>query len=233
MRAGRPGRGATPMNALERTLAVALPPIAAAGIVWASSVPLTLNATSGAVLRLAWAVRPERIETCRDLRPEELANVPQHMRQARVCEGTPAEYRLIVRDASGVRLDRIVRGGGLRQDRRLYVLEELPLTPGPSLVDVRFERVTHPASGNDESRGGDEDTHDEDGDENEGDEGEEADDDRNARQQGAVPPRLALDRAVTAQPREVVLVTYDETRRALVALQSGEPADRDLRPSAQ
>jgi hypothetical protein len=218
------------MNALERTLAVVLPPIAAAGIVWASSVPLTLNDTSAAVLRLAWAVRPERIETCRDLGPEELVNVPQHMRQARICEGTPAEYRLIVRDASGVRLDRTVRGGGLRQDRRLYVFEELSLATGASLIDVRFERVTHPASGNDESRDGDEDTHDEDGDGNEDDQGgEEADDDRDARQQGAVPPRLTLVTSVTARPRDVVLVTYDETRRALVAVQPSRPPGRNLR----
>lgn len=222
MRARRLVRGTTQMNALERTLAVFLPPLAAAGIVWASSVPLTLNVTSGAVLRLAWAVRPERIETCRDLSPEELAGVPQHMRQARVCEGATAEYRLIVGDASGVRLDRIVRGGGLRQDRRLYVFEELPLTTGISAVEVRFDRVTHPASENVGPREEDEDTEDEDGDE--------AEDHGNARRQGAVPPRLALVASVTARPREVVLVTYDETRRALVAVRSSTPG-QDLRQS--
>ena len=216
------------MTTLDRMLAVILPLLAAAGMVWASSVPLTLNATSDAVLRLAWAVRPERIETCRDLSPEELANVPQHMRQARVCEGATAEYRLIVRDASGVRLDRVVRGGGLRQDRRLYVFEELPLTTGVSHVEVRFARVARENSPDGGSPDDDEDSGNEDGDD---DDGHDAEDDENAREQGAVPASLALVMSVTPRPREVVLVTYDETRRALVAVQPSTPSGHDLRES--
>jgi hypothetical protein len=185
------------MSITNRVLAFALPAVTAAGIVWASHFPLTVNGSAQAIVRLAWGVRPERIETCRELSAEELADVPQHMRQTRVCEGTTAEYRLIVRDGTGLRVDRPIRGGGLRQDRRLYVFEELPVAPGPVTLDVRFERVTRPA------------------DHDEGDEARE-DSRENAERHGAIPSTLSLVDQVNVEPGDVVLVTYDEARRALV-----------------
>jgi len=193
------------MTATNRIPGVAFAVAAAAALVWASNVPLTIDGSADAVLRLAWGVRPERIETCRELTAQELANVPQHMRQERVCEGTTAAYRLVVRDEHGVRVDRLIRGGGLRQDRRLYVFEELPLPSGTALVDVRFERVGTSAGDDDRSAADEADDRHEGGD--------------NAERQGAIPRALSLVARVTARPREVILVTYDPELRALVTVQ--------------
>jgi hypothetical protein len=143
-----------------------------------------------AVLRLAWSARPERIETCRRPSDEEQARLPRHMQQALVCEGRAATYRLEVRHAGGVIAEQVVHGGGLRQDRRLYVFRELPLPAGRAHVDIRFERIESDVS--------------EDGRRPRGD---------------AVPSRLALNHTLTLRPREVILVTYDVERRTLVAIQ--------------
>lgn len=199
------------MTALDRVLGVVLPIGLGAGIVWASHLPLRMSGSSDAVLRLAWGARPERIETCRELTAEERANVPQHMQLKRTCEGTSAEYRLVVRDGQGVRVDRTIRGGGLRRDRRLYVFEELPLAEGQSIVEVRFERVTPPAE-------------DDDDDEDEADmrdDGERDDASESGGRLGAIPPSLTLRARVAARRGEVVLVTYDSERRRLIAVQPG------------
>jgi hypothetical protein len=191
---------------IERAIGLVLAVASAAAIVWASSAPLTVNRSENAVLRLAWGARPERIETCRELGPEELANVPQHMRQERICEGVTAEYRLLVTDEAGaVKVDRVIRGGGLRQDRRLYVFEETPIPPGPAAFDVRFERVTQAAEPQPQSH---EEREDGTGDGRQGD----------GERRGTVPPSLSLALRVTVEPRQVVLVTYDPERRELVAL---------------
>jgi hypothetical protein len=195
------------VTAARSVLAWALPIAAGAGIVWASHVPVGLNRPGQALVRLAWGVKPERIETCRDLTAEELAGVPQHMRRTRICEGTTAEYRLVVRDGTGVRVDRAIRGGGLRQDRRLYVFEELPLAPGAATVDVRFDRVTDADHDDDGAEERDRDEQDE----------EDRGSDDEAERQGAVPPRLSLVKQVEVRPGDVVLVTYDPEQRVLVA----------------
>ena len=191
------------MTWVDRALGTALAAAALAALAWLSNAPLTARASPDAVLRLAWSARPERVEHCREQSQEELAKLPQHMRQPRICEGATAEYRLVVRDARGVRVDRTVRGGGLRRDRRLYVFEELPLPAGPSRIDVRFERAdlaagstVSPATGRS---------------------GAAALPDAST---GAIPPELGLTADVVAGPREVVLVTYDSERRALVMAQS-------------
>ena len=192
---------------IDRALGVVLAAALATAIVWGSNVPLALNGSDDAVLRLAWGVRPERIETCRDLSPDELSNLPQHMRQERVCEGVTAEYRLVVDGEDGARVNRVVRGGGLRQDRRLYVFEELPVPAGPAAFDVRFERITHPADAEESASG--------EVDENDGDPRERREE---IARRGAVPAVLSLALRVTARPREVILVTYDPQRRELVAI---------------
>ena len=91
----------------------------------ASAAPFRVNALPHARLRVAFSARPERIEKCRTLSADELANVPQHMRQAVVCEGKTASYRLEVRRDDSLVASALLHGGGLRHDRRLYVLREL------------------------------------------------------------------------------------------------------------
>jgi hypothetical protein len=207
MRAG-PGVAPKEVVVIDRIAGVVLALAAAAGVVWASTVPLRMNASDGALLRLAWGARPERIETCRDLTLEELSKLPQHMRQPRICEGVTAEYRLIVTEENGaVRVDRTIRGGGLRQDRRLYVFEELPIPVGRTTLTVRFERTTR--SGDEHESNRPEHDHDRDGHERH---------ERAHNRLGVVPPALSIDVDVTARPRQVILVTYDAQRRELVTV---------------
>lgn len=196
------------MRPVDRGLGVALAAAAMAGIVWANSAPMTAHRVSDAVLRLAWSARPERIETCRQQSEEQLERLPQHMRQAVVCDGTTAEYRLEVRVDGEVIGDQVIHGGGLRQDRRLYVFQEFRVGEGDAAIDVRFHRgdaaEPNPPAGRD---------HD-DGDE---------DDVGSDRHRGrTVPPRLSFERRLRFSPRAVILITYDPDRQELVAVQGPE-----------
>ena len=195
----------------DRVAGAALGLAALAAIVGGARAPVTVHGTEGAILRLAWSARPERIENCRRQSDEELARLPAHMRQPVVCEGVSAQYRLTVRREGRVVADQIVRGGGLRQDRRIYVFHELPLDPGNSSIEVRFDRVEPDSPGvpgaekrpEDGERAGDTD----------GDWGRSA----NRQDVGAtVPAHLVFDQRLRIQPREVILVTYSPERRALV-----------------
>ncbi len=125
----------------DRIAGIALAVAVMAGLVWASNAPMATNRDPEARLRLAWSARPERIEKCRQQSEEELARLPAHMRQPVACEGTTAEYRLQVRVDGALVADRVVHGGGLRRDRRLYVFEEVLLPAAEATVDVRFDRV--------------------------------------------------------------------------------------------
>jgi hypothetical protein len=167
------------------------------GTAWASRVRMAPYPSTDAMLRLAWSARPERIEECRSPTPDELAARPQHMRQALICEGKAATYRLEVRIDDALVVEQEVHGGGLRRDRRLYVFRELVVRPGANRIDVRFTRLETPDPRSSPV------THGE-----------------------FVPPRLALEQRVQLDPREVVLVTYDADRRRLVAVQKAQPPNR-------
>ena len=180
------------MTVLRRAAAVALGLGAMAAIVKGAYMPITLRGSDQAMLRLAWSARPERIERCRQQSEAELARLPAHMRQPVVCEGASAQYRLTVRDEGRLVAERVVHGGGLRQDRRLYIFQELPLDPGDRRIEVRFDRLDfegadtgHPQSGGE-----------------------------------TIPAHLAFDQRVRVRPREVVLVTYSPERQALVDIQA-------------
>jgi hypothetical protein len=178
------------MTVVHRSLGVALAVAATIALAWASRAPMTAHPSNDAILRLAWSARPERIEKCREQSEEELASIPQHMRQPVACEGVAAEYRLQVRIDGAVVSERLVHGGGLRRDRRLYVFEDLPVAAGEAAVEVTLDRIEvkdagDPAAGTD---------------------------------RGEVPPHLAFVERLHFVPREVVLVTYDPGRRILTAL---------------
>lgn len=158
----------------------------------ASSARLDTDAPSTGLLRLTWSARPERIETCREQSPAEQAQLPAHMRQPRVCEGTSASYRLEVIYNDSVIDSRILRGGGLRRDRRMYVLRELPVPSGAADLVVRVNRIEEPSPVSDPVAPG---------------------------SAAFVPAQLSLRTRLHVAPREVVLVTYDEQRRVLTAVQ--------------
>jgi hypothetical protein len=199
------------MTILDRAAGAALGLSAIAAVVWGANVPMTVHESERAVVRLAWSVRPERVESCRQQSEEELARLPAHMRQPVVCEGASAQYRLTVRLEGRIVTDEIVHGGGLRQDRRIYVFHELPLDPGDAAIDVRFDRidpdsrqVTPPGTGDDDQS--------------------RAENGRNAAFQArgeAVPPHLAFAQRLHVRPREVILVSYSAEQRALVGIQDG------------
>lgn len=180
---------------LRRLLAVVVTSGLIAGVVAASHAPLSPHAPEYALLRLAWSARPERLEECRSLTEEALARLPPHMRQPVVCEGVTARYRLTATYAGRVLADRIVSAGGLRQDRRLYVLEDLPVPAGEALVEVQFTRVeAAPAA---ISPAPDRIGRDRRGD--------------------TVPALLTFAQRRTVDAHTVLLVTYDPERRVLVA----------------
>jgi hypothetical protein len=132
------------------------------------------------------------------------------MRQRVQCEGRSAAYRLVVSVDGAPGVDTLVTGGGARGDRPVYVFRELDVPSGPHRLEVRFERQSMPGV---DSVG--------DGDDASPDtlmagralrEAEE----RTRRQEEAVPPMMTLDTDIDAVPREVLMVTYDIDRRALV-----------------
>ena len=204
----------------DRVAGVALGLAALAAIVWGANAPITVHGSDQAILRLAWSVRPERIESCRQQSEEELARLPQHMRQPVVCEGVSAQYRLTVRREGRVVADRIVRGGGLRQDRRIYVFHELPLDPGRSSIEVRFDRIDSDSGRVTRSE-----------ERNDAHEGTEDHDrrERGADRQGegeTVPSHLVFAQRVDVEPREVILITYSPERRALAGIQGSVQRSR-------
>ena len=186
------------MTPLYRMLGAALAIALMAVIVWGSSASLTVHGSTDGLLRLAWSARPERIEKCRQRTEEELARLPQHMRQPLACEGTTAEYRLQVRVDGALAAERLVRGGGLRRDRRLYVFDEVTLRAGvDTTIAVRLDRVDPGAPAPETARP-----------------------DRAAAAPSitAVPPHLSLERRLRVSPRQVVLIVYDPDRRELTAV---------------
>jgi hypothetical protein len=204
---------------LGRVMGIAAALLVTIGITWASAVRMP-SSPAVAVLRLAWTARPERIEDCRPQSEEELAKLPAHMRQAVVCEGTTAAYRLEVRRDGALIAHQIVRGGGLRHDRPLYVFRDISLPPGDAAISVRFVRVDSAAdgasSGTPSALRSDDDRH------------SNAMDDGRRRREGeerirsreeAIAASLSLERRFHFVAREVILVTYDAERRELVALE--------------
>lgn len=173
-----------------------------------SRLPWRMGGGNVAVIRLSWSGRPERLEVCRRLTETELAERPAHMRQAVECEGTTATYRFEVRlDGAGIG-DGVLRGGGFRNDRPIYLLRDLAVPPGEHLLRVELARVESARP----------DSVDQVADtagltlDREVREAEE----RMRRRQEALPGDLTLEERVTLAPRQVLLVTYDPGARRLV-----------------
>lgn len=200
------------MSALRTIAGAALALAGALGIAWASSFEVRANPSATSVVRLAWGARPERVEVCRTQTDEDLAKLPQHMRQRVVCEGTTAQYRLEVRRNGAVIANAVVVGGGLRHDRQLYVFREIRVPSGSSAIDVRFNRIDSVQA--------------EDGDDDEVGEASDVSPDRETRESDerrrrrgeAVPATLSLRETVVLAPREVMLVTYAPEERKLIGL---------------
>jgi hypothetical protein len=160
-----------------------------------------------AVLRLTWSVRPERIETCRQVSEAEQADRPAHMREAVVCEGSTATYRLRVWRDDQLLDDEVLRGGGLRNDRPIYLLRDYPASPGTWRLQVEMRRVEMVAEDSTGSAAADQGMS--------LDRGVRETEERARRRAEAVPAELRLDETVAVGPRQVVLVTWDAEARRL------------------
>jgi hypothetical protein len=99
----------------------------------------------GSALRLALRTAAARVEVCRDRTAAELAALPAHMRQVRVCTETAVDYRLTVALDGVSRLDRRVEHRGVRRTRPLAVDAELPVSAGHHRVEVDFLPIDPPA----------------------------------------------------------------------------------------
>lgn len=197
---------------------------------WASTAPLRVTTSDDAILRLSLGARPERIETCRRQSEEELEKLAPQMRQRVICEGVTARYRLSVRRNGQLLHEQVVRGGGIRHDRRLYVSRDLHVPPGPGVVAVDLVRIDTVVPRDEHEEEGEEDEEEE---EHERREHREDDDElpgvvmpgrrqreaeeRERRRVEDVPAELHLEVDVTLEPREVLLVAYDPVSRRLVS----------------
>ena len=181
----------------------------------ASAAPLSVRDGATARLRLSWSARPERIEVCRRLSAEELAQRAEHMRQRVECEGRFATYALRVESDGRVLGETTVHGAGLRHDRPLYLLREYDVTPGMHHVRVSFTRREKPNAAADTFASTT--PIEEDDDIFAGREQREAVE--HARLvRAAIPAYLELDTTLVFAPRQVMIVTFASERRALVLL---------------
>jgi hypothetical protein len=134
---------------------VLLPALLLLDIAALSRLPLGEPPEHG-VLRLSWRMVGAAVRICRPYTEEERRTIPQHMqRQGEVCDQTVLPYRLRLWVDGQVRLDAVVRPGGLREDRPLFVLEDLALPPGPRALRVEFaptEAVPEAGAGHDDPR---------------------------------------------------------------------------------
>jgi hypothetical protein len=127
-----------------RALRVAVPLALIGAIAAIAHLPVGEPAP-GSALRLALRTAAARVEVCRDRTAAELAALPAHMRQVRVCTETAVDYRLSVAIDGVARLDRRVEHRGVRRTRPLAVDAELPLAAGRHRVTVDFLPIDPPA----------------------------------------------------------------------------------------
>jgi hypothetical protein len=198
------------MMRADRLVGLAVAVVVAFALAWLSQAPVESGQSEDGTLRLAWRARPERIEVCQQQDSESLAALPQHMRQAVICEGESASYQLHVWANGRLLAERIVEPGGLRRDRPLYVFLELPMAPGEADVRVRLSRIDPPGQTSPAGTGGD---------------GADASSTRERRGElsEALPPLLAYEQRLHFAPRQVHLITYAPERRALIEV--GPAAD--------
>lgn len=173
-----------------------------------SIAPLAGFPSDRAMLRLSWSARPERVEQCRRLTDDELAERPAHMQMRYECEGHFARYLLSVLVGDRVIARDTLRGGGFRNDRPIHVFAEFPVTPGAHRVRVDITRLdtVAPLPLEDVTEHGARET---------GSAVRTAERDareaaeRARRAEEALPPRATLDSMVTISSRRVLLVTYE------------------------
>ncbi len=185
----------------------------------ASVLPLGDAGDSAATqLRLSFSARPERIERCTELSDAELAKLPAHMRLRTKCEGVSARYVLTIVVGNRMLAADTLRGGGLRHDRPLHVFREHVLSPGMQRLQIEVARIDEGVSSGQQAGEREEDRErTEASDTLLGGRAEREREERARRTAEAMPARLVLDTVMTIPSQRVVLVTFDNDARRLVA----------------
>ena len=195
------------MTIFDRVTGIVVATAVTLCLTWLSFAPVRGDAAGGALLRLTWRARPERIENCRQQNAETLAALPPHMRQSVICEGANASYLLQVRRDDVVVVEQLVTPGGLRKDRPLYVFRDIPLPAGDAEVRVAFVRVEPTVEPTDDANG------------TSGEDGGGAETEAAARRREelteAVPRSLVYEQRLRFAPGQVRLISYDPERREL------------------
>lgn len=125
------------MTTAQKVGAVAAGLVLMAVMAGLSQIPLA-TADGDARVRLSWRNEPIRVEECRTLTDEELADVPAHMRRTEDCTGYHVDYELRLEiDGRAVVID-TVAPSGLRRDRPVYVLRNITVPPGRHDVAVSY-----------------------------------------------------------------------------------------------
>jgi hypothetical protein len=180
-----------------------------------SAAPVRSEDSESARLRLSWSARPERIETCRVLSKAELEKTEEHMRQRVQCEGKFATYALDVFVDGRLVHQSVVRGAGLRHDRPIFLLREIPVPPGAHKIRVSFDR--REKTDNDAAAFEKEESSERDSGLFAGRAQREAvEHERRAR--AAIPAQLSLDRSISFRKGTVVIVTFASERGSLELL---------------
>ena len=118
--------------------AVALASMAAIGAV--AHLPLGAPPATSA-LRIALRTQHARVELCHVPSEAELAGVPAHMRQSKICTETAIDFRLRVTVDGATRLDRLISHRGVRRNRPLVVDELIAVPPGRRAVTIEFAPI--------------------------------------------------------------------------------------------
>lgn len=208
----------TSSRRLWRGLGIALGAIALVALRFTAASPsgASSRVTTRAQLRISFSARPERIERCTELSDAELEKLPAHMRLRTTCEGFAARYALAV-SVNGISLTTdTLRGGGLRHDRPLHVFRERELNQGPQRLRIEVTRIDEGSAPRKEERE-EREQHADVPDSLLGGRADRERDERARRVAEAMPPRLSLDTLITIPSQRVVLVTFDNATRRLVA----------------
>lgn len=184
--------------------------LAVALLALGSTAPWKAHAADGSRVRLAWSVRPERLEHCRRLTDEELAGTPAHMRERVRCEGRAARYRLVVRTNDLTVVADTIRGGGSRHEGQIHLFRELTVAPGTIHLGIEVVRIDSALVSTDSLGGATSDRE------------RRMEETRERVRRESLPARLALDTSLVVGPREIILIGYDAATRRL-RLRRGAP----------
>lgn len=99
----------------------------------------TAAGSDDGILRLNWRLSGQSEKVCTTLGSDATKNLPAHMKAPESCRYTMLSYRLMLKVDGKPTVEEIVKPGGFRHDRPLYVTHDLKLPPGRHRVELSFE----------------------------------------------------------------------------------------------